>query len=59
MARLDNTRRLPDAGLMLPQRLRRWPSIKPTLEERYALRNITYIITSYKYYVHVIIQVNK
>ena len=24
------TRRLPNAGLMLGQRLRRWPNVKPT-----------------------------
>ena len=28
-----NTLRLPNAGLMLGQRLRRWPNIKPTLSE--------------------------
>ena len=28
-----NTRRLPNAGLMLAQRLRRWPNIKPALGE--------------------------
>ena len=34
MRKRKNTKRWPNVGLMLVQRLRRWPSIKPTLGER-------------------------
>ena len=29
-----NTKRSPNVGSMLAQRLRRWPNIQPTLDER-------------------------
>ena len=32
-----NTRRSPDAGLMLVHRLRRWPNIKPASGERFVI----------------------
>ena len=31
---LVNTRRRPNGGLMLAHRLRRWPSIRPALDQR-------------------------
>ena len=34
IASSENTRRLPNAGLKLGQRRRRWPNFKPALGER-------------------------
>ena len=36
-----NTRRLSKVGLMLGQRRRRWPSIKPTLDQRLVFVGLT------------------
>ena len=35
-----NTRRLPNAGLMLAHRLRRWANISPALDERVVLAGL-------------------
>ena len=38
-----NTRRSPSVGSMPVQRLRRWPSIKPTLGERLVFASLAWI----------------
>ena len=42
--RQPNTRRWPNAGLMLAHRMRRWPSIKPALVQRFVFAGSQFVL---------------